>query len=372
MKGLIRKLLLSAVVTTAALVLLNGLLFLGECAAYGTWWSNGQPVGLYINTPGERPQLKPGARLRGLLYSISINSMGFRGPELASVKPENGLRIWCVGGSTTFDIFAPDDERTWPALLQQRLQQALPHRTVEVVNAGIPGEIFAGSAEDLQRKGADLGVDIVVVYHGPNDMRGAFDKPEEGMVSINQGAEMLQEDGPPDGGILVGPPDAGDPLGGSLNRDIAFFRVLGRVIQSSKYVQVSRTEIELTPKRINPVRRELMSFLRTVEGIGARPVLVTHALRADPADTGAAAERNVAEMMLMFQMSGEEVIEAFELYNQLIAQTAKSRRMPLADVRSVVPPEPELWGDAIHFREGGSVLAAEEIAQAILASELVQ
>ena len=122
MKGLIRKLLMSAVVTVAALVLINVLMFLGECVAYGTWWSNGQPIGLYSNVSGERPQLKPGAKLNGLLYSISINSMGFRGPELAEVKPDNGLRIWCVGGSTTFDIYAPDDERAWPALLQQRLQ----------------------------------------------------------------------------------------------------------------------------------------------------------------------------------------------------------------------------------------------------------
>jgi hypothetical protein len=77
-------------------------------------------------------------------------------------------------------------------------------------------------------------------------------------------------------------------------------------------------------------------------------------------------------MMLMFQMSGEDVIEAFALYNQLVEETARSRRLPLADVRGVVSSDPALWGDAIHFRAGGSALAAEEIARAILASDLAK
>jgi hypothetical protein len=44
-----------------------------------------------------------------------------RGPEIMVPKPDNGLRVWCVGGSTTFDIYAPDNASTWPAVTQDVL-----------------------------------------------------------------------------------------------------------------------------------------------------------------------------------------------------------------------------------------------------------
>ena len=101
----LRKAALALVVTVSALAALDGLAWLGEVLAYGAPYDGARPRGLYKHAQGQRPGLQPGARLDGLLYSIHINSLGFRGPELAVPKPHNGLRVWCTGGSTTFDIF---------------------------------------------------------------------------------------------------------------------------------------------------------------------------------------------------------------------------------------------------------------------------
>ena len=374
MRTLFRKAAMATAATLIALGLLNGLVFLGECVAYGTWWADGQPVGLYTSASGERPQLRPGARLRGLLYSISVNEMGFRGPELAEVKPDNGLRVWCVGGSTTFDIFAPDDAHTWPALLGVALQEALPDRAVEVINAGVPGEVLKGSALDVAAYAEAVQPDIVVVYHGPNDMRQVFAGPGSRPPPAAPpagGGEVLA--GPPGGDeVLAGPPDGGAGLGAMLNQDLALFRVLGRVLQSGQYLQLDLPDRRLHPGTMAPIKNEVEALLRQVTQAGAVPVMATHALRAAPDATGEVARRDVAETAVMLQMSPESAIRAFGYYNSMITEIARERGLALADVRSAVPADPEMWGDATHFRAPGSALAAAEIARAILDAGIVE
>lgn len=332
---------MSTLATLLGLLLLNTLAFVGELVAYGTWYRHGQPAGLYQNAPGERPQLKPGARLNGLMYRIHVNSLGFRGPELADPPPANKLRVWCVGGSTTFDIYAPDDSQTWPAVAGERLQAARPGRTVEVINAGIPGEILYGSTEDLKKHGRAVRPDVVVIYHGPNDLRQVLTSPE-----------------PPPAGFLPFPFNP------------ALLRVASRGLQGSAHLQVDLPSRRVTPRDLQPIRQRLEELIRQTEQLGARPLLATHAVRWPPGAGGDAARALVAESMVLLQMDGESVVGAFAAYNQLVTELARQRNIPLADVRGAVGPAPENWGDATHFRAPGSLLAGEAVAEAILSSGL--
>ena len=73
---------------------------------------------LYITEPtlGLR-RLRSGVRYQ----AITVNSLGFRSPEITSGKPENLLRIAFLGSSETFDPNAKDNRLTWP------------HQTIELV-----------------------------------------------------------------------------------------------------------------------------------------------------------------------------------------------------------------------------------------------
>jgi PIN domain nuclease of toxin-antitoxin system len=75
--------------------------------------------------------------------TVSISSQRFRGRRDFTAKPERGvLRIAVLGDSFTFGIGANDDE-TYPAVLQQLLQERLArtgsYQGVEVLNAGVGG-----------------------------------------------------------------------------------------------------------------------------------------------------------------------------------------------------------------------------------------
>lgn len=108
-----------------------------------------------------------------------INSLGFRGKEFSHDKPKGTFRIVCMGGSTTFGLGEPDEEKTYPSLLEKKLSALYPRRQIEVINAGTPGWSSAESLINLQFRVLDLNPDMIVIYDGINDTF-AMRKPNEG------------------------------------------------------------------------------------------------------------------------------------------------------------------------------------------------
>ena len=303
--------------------------------AHGTQRVNGQPAGLYANLRGEAPRLKPGAELNGLMYSVRVNSDGFRGEELLQPKPRGGLRVWCVGGSTTFDIYAPDDAAAWPAQAEAALRRADPSRSIEVINAGVPGEILMGSTESLLQRGRPLGVDLVVVHHGPNDIRQLVDLP-------------IIDHRPP-------------PWFSAFELDIALRSWMqGRGLTAQRFAAQP-----FTRAHADELRQRLNRLLRAIARVGARPVFATHAARFGATTTGQALRAEVGELSAQWSMPPEDVRETLNGYNAVVTQLANDWNVPLADLRAVVPSEPRFWADASHFAAPGSALAGEEVARAI-------
>lgn len=112
MTGFFARILLSLGTLLLVPLALEGAVRAFDYLSWGTWRQDGQPMGLYVTSPGEPPRLKPGVSLNGLQYAIPINPDGFRGPALQHPAPANSYRVWCLGGPTTFDIYAPDDAHT--------------------------------------------------------------------------------------------------------------------------------------------------------------------------------------------------------------------------------------------------------------------
>ena len=118
--------------------------------------------GLYYAHPYSSYDFKPN-------ITPEINAQGFRSREFYGSKKPGSVRIVCVGGSTTYGVRNPYEE-SYPFLLEQALRKRLPEQDIEVINAGL---ISATSAETLHRilfKVIPLEPDIVIVYHGFNDL----------------------------------------------------------------------------------------------------------------------------------------------------------------------------------------------------------
>ncbi|MCX6710332.1 MAG: SGNH/GDSL hydrolase family protein [Candidatus Woesearchaeota archaeon] len=87
------------------------------------------------------------------VINVSINSLGFRGPEMKAEKSQGKIRIFVFGASNTFGFCASNNE-TYPAYMQYILDERYPEK-FEVWNAGLNAYVMsqeAAYAEEVIKK----------------------------------------------------------------------------------------------------------------------------------------------------------------------------------------------------------------------------
>jgi len=112
------------------------------------------------------------------LTTITINSLGFRGPEFDLIKNDNTYRIMMLGGSTAFGAGASSDATTIPAYLEKEFGKN--NYNVEVINAGILGSDSYEEAYKIRYVYKKFQPDLFIVYDGWND---SFGQVKEGTLN---------------------------------------------------------------------------------------------------------------------------------------------------------------------------------------------
>lgn len=98
------------------------------------------------------------------------NSLGFRGKEINSEKPDSTFRIVCMGESTTYCANLREEE-TYPVRLEARLRKIYGDENIEVINAGVPGYTSAEGVMNFIFKVQPIKPDLIVYYYTSNDVR---------------------------------------------------------------------------------------------------------------------------------------------------------------------------------------------------------
>ena len=101
-------------------------------------------------------------------FEETYNSHGFRGIEFQKQKHDVDFRIFTVGGSTTYGVGTTADE-TWPAYLQQIINEEIIGKKIEVINAGLGGATTETEYNLIKNKIAALEPDLIIMYDGWND-----------------------------------------------------------------------------------------------------------------------------------------------------------------------------------------------------------
>ena len=107
--------------------------------------------------------------------SVTINSFGFRGPEITLEKPSETYRIFLVGGSTTFGAGSFSDEETIPGHLQKLFDSS--GKNVEIINAGINSGYSYTERFLIENDLHDFDPDMIILYTGGNDSHRPTIKP---------------------------------------------------------------------------------------------------------------------------------------------------------------------------------------------------
>jgi hypothetical protein len=101
--------------------------------------------------------------------SAGLNRWGYRGPVAGRKRPGE-IRVAVLGGSTVFGYGVTWDQ-AFPALLEQRLNGRDRPPRFSVVNLGYNNE-GAFSFRETLADYAYLGIDVVCLYEGYNDLMG--------------------------------------------------------------------------------------------------------------------------------------------------------------------------------------------------------
>ncbi len=288
---------------------------------------------------------------RGKTYH---NSLGYRNREFPVKKPEGVFRIVVLGGSSTYTIKVKDNEETFTAQLEKILRDKYGYEDVEVINAGAGGYNSWESLINLEFRVLDIEPDLIVVYHGTNDVHARLVDPESYRGDNSGRRKQWKSPSVP------------------LLEHSALFRVLlrksgittqvgiGNFVDAdtaySPYSIKDHDPAELLEK--NPpvyFRRNLNNMIAVSRANDADIILSTWAYSPyfdDYASMG-------------FYQKG------LAQNNEVVKEAAASNRVPLFDFASVMPADKKYWADGRHVNELGAEKKAELFADFIHKNGLI-
>lgn len=283
---------------------------------------------------------------RGLTYH---NSLGYRNREFSVRKPAGVSRIVALGGSTTYTEKVEDNDKTFTAQLEKVLKDDYGY-TVEVINAGVPGYNSWESLINLQFRVLDLDPDLVIVYHGTNDVHARNVEPSA-YRGDNSGKRRQWR-----------PPDI------SLWEWSTFLRILSfrvgftyqvgleSLVDAPTAFPVNQNSIEILKK--NPTiyyERNLQNMVAVAYENGVEIMFATWAHSPSFQDYAA---------LPAFQ-------QGFREHNVVTTQVAKDHQAPLFDFATVMPQGSQYWADGRHVNEEGALKKAELFAEFIHEQQLI-
>lgn len=283
------------------------------------------------------------------------NSLGYRNKEFPVKKPDGVFRIVVLGGSTTYTVTVDDNEKTFPARLEQVLREEYGYDNVEVINAGVGGYNSWETLINLQFRVLDIDPDLIIEYEGANDVHARFVNPAS---YKGDDSGKRKQWTPPSIPIL---------------ERSAFLRTILRKIGLTDQVEVEdftktntaygpysvakRNPMELLDK--NPpiyFRRNLNNMVAISKANNIDIVLVTWACSTYFNDYTSTPYHQ----------------RGYEENNEVVREVAKSNGIPLFDFASVMPMDIKYWADGRHVNELGAEKQAELFAEFIHKNGLIE
>lgn len=280
------------------------------------------------------------------------NNMGYiNGPNgdrnIIIPKPKDLIRINCLGASTTGNYIVFDGRNiSYPLELERILKEKFPKKKIEVNNCGVGGRTSAEILIDFALNIIDTQPDIIVIYHGYNDLVPSLTpnfKSDYSHAKRNLG-ELW-----PYYRISSLFPDL--PIAFYNFFIIQFF---GQNIRQSLLDAISRGKVDLSSdfNGIKTYKRNIEHIVNLCKSNGITVILSTfcHFMYDD------------VKSSIIHQKYHSGVL----LENEAMKKIAEKHAISLVDNNILFPFEERYFVDSIHFSPEGMRLLAENISFPIL------
>ncbi len=292
----------------------------------------------------------------GRYHGWRLNNYGFRGPDMTPRAAAGCTRVLMLGASETMGLYERPGKE-FPAQLRDSLK---PLGCFEVVNAGIPGMTIKSIVSFWNDYADRFGAQVVMVYPSP-----AF------YLGIDLGGWPPPPSGKPNAPLPAAPwqPRLIDRLHQTLHTPDFLQRIrLERwIAQDTRGKPADWFFTQPPPERADAFMKDLDSLVVDIRATGARPVLITHAVRATipprPEDAllllgwRRYTPRATTETSLRFERVAAERMREYGSRSGVL----------VVDVDRALTGHSELFGDVVHFNEAGSARVADVITRALVA-----
>ena len=284
--------------------------------------------------------------------TISINSLGFRGPPISQEDAVGNLRIAFVGASTTFCAEVSGNDMTWPHLVSADIRQQYPDIQTDYVNAAVPGYTVKTSLKNFRRRVAPLSPDITIIYHATNDLSWETRK-----LAAEQGIYDADEEG----------------KGGWLARHSSLLYLVLKNLSIKEAQDNAGGERELLEFSAAELggnfRKYLTKLVREAQSVSEVVALVTFSQQIRPEQTPEQQlAASVSSTYYMPFMNPAGLMDAYARYNRIIAEVAGETGALLIDGEMMIPGDSEHFNDTVHFKDAGSRVMARRVSQALMES----
>lgn len=284
--------------------------------------------------------------------NISVNSLGFRGEEIAVPKPPGTVRVAFLGASTTWCAEVSGNDRTWPYLVTAQLNRAFPGTHFDYVNAGVPGYTMESILTNYVHRVAPLQPDIVVFYEAANNLSGELRHlaAEQGIIR----SEKLQFGSWPGRYSL---------LWNLVEKNL-------QVLAAQRLAESNTQRLEFDPRSLGADYKKLLTQIVRAAQQQARLVAVA-TFSIQPRRDQAPERQLQASSSALFYMPSlrpDQIIAAYDRYNEIARGVTRESGALLIDGENDIPGDPAHFADSVHFNDAGSASMANRISRALIAS----
>jgi lysophospholipase L1-like esterase len=283
---------------------------------------------------------------------ISVNSLGFRGPEITMPKPPGTVRLAFLGASTTWCAEVSGNDFVWSHLVSQSLGRVFPGAHFDYVNGSLPGYSISALLRNLRYRVAPLAPDVIVIYEAANDLSGELRKlaEEQGLVAEAKMGELTW-------------PSRYSLLWNLVEKNL-------RVLKAQHDAKASSGRLVVNAAALGREYRqdltELVLAARKTSKLVAVATFSIHPRREQPAGQQLAALTS-AIFYTPF-VTPTTIIEGYERYNQIAREVARETGADLIEGEYDIPGDSAHFADTVHFTDAGSEAMAQRISRALVAN----
>ena len=309
-----------------------------------------------------------------------VNRWGFKGDDLELKKDPKTFRVFVFGGSTVHCGTVPY-EQTHCRVLEKRLRERYPEYQIEVQNLGAEWHCTEHDVIKLLFFAQDFQPDLVVIFHGINDLVRSFETdffgegPYRSDYMHYYGAVSNLARPGRTASLFI------NAAGGHWCSDLRFTQVRlagpeGNGVNNmlTMFFPKARTVEVENWNSLPAYERNLRDFIEIAATKNMQVLLATQAslYRTDLSED----DQQLLSFPLSHQFHGQKaslrsMTEGMQRYNDVTRQIARDTSVHLVDIEQKMPKTTQYLYDDVHYTKDGNSLIGNAFADDIIAWDIV-